>query len=69
MSTVSPHHACVFADTCACGFGGFVCWRAAALFPTVCIKKVFDLNPRLWASLLAMRMKVSVSPDPFNSWA
>lgn len=36
-------------------------WRAAALFLQ---SAVFDLSPRLWASLLAMRMKVSVSPDP-----
>lgn len=35
--------------------------KAAALFPQ---SAVLDLSPRLQASLLATRIKVSVSPDP-----
>lgn len=51
---------CVRRHVC-CLFGGFAGWRAPALFPQ---SAVLDLNPRLQDSLLVMRMKLSLSPDP-----
>lgn len=53
---------------CVCRWVGMLFWLVCELegsspFSTVCIQIAFDLNPRLRAFLLAMRMEVSASPD------
>lgn len=47
--------------TCVVALAGLESWRAAALFPQ---SAAIDLCPRLQFSLLALRMKVSSSPEP-----
>lgn len=49
------------ADMCATCLVGLWAWRAAALFPQ---SATLDLSPRLQDSLLVMRMRLAMSPDP-----
>ena len=59
-------HVCVFADMCACCFGGFVSWRAAALFSQ---SAAFDLNPRFVGFTVGHEDEGLHVPRPFNSRA